>query len=154
MAGLLIAATAGGGMATQGRAAPALVPGSASMAQEGPCPADVPIVRWYVEGFLKEEDPSTRETLGLTEVADEPLRLLGGEKGDAAICAQLYRAVPKAYTVRGKNAPDRATFYQVGNRYILALTGARIREGIFPSGPEQYMGFDLDLQRIGGVIVP
>lgn len=123
--------------------------------QEGPCPADEPGLRSFINHILTSADKaSERQALGFTAIPDQPLRALGSAKGDPAVCAHLYRAVPKGYTVRGKNAPDMVVFYQVGNRYVLALTGARIEEGVPPSGPEQYMSFDQDLNRIGRVLMP
>ncbi len=128
---------------------------SALPAQSGPCPADYPPLRAFVERILaSQEMAEVRDRLGLSHVADQSLRVLGSSREDYPVCARLYQRVPKGYKVRGKNATDTVVFYRTGDRYILALTSAPLREGELPipGAPDQYAGFDLNLNEIGRVI--
>ncbi|MDT8369604.1 MAG: hypothetical protein RQ745_10390 [Longimicrobiales bacterium] len=123
-------------------------------ATPGPCPADEPSVRRFVDHLLHSETKrGEQEALGVTHVTGEPLRLLGDEPEDVRVCASLFREVPTAYHVRGPNAPNTVVFYQIGDRYILALTYTKIPErGPLPLMPERYASYDLDLNKVGGVV--
>lgn len=142
----------------------AAVPASGAVPQSdalptnpGPCPEDYPLLRGFVERLLESDRYAwVREELGLANVADEPLRVLGTTREDYPVCAQLFQEVPKGYKVRGKKAPDTVVCYQIGDRYILALTSAPVRakEPAVPGAPDQFVGYNLELNEVGRVVYP
>ena len=121
--------------------------------QTGPCPADHPLLRQFVERILTADAKAPdREELGLAAVAGQPLNVLGDHQEDYPVCAQLYRKVPREYRVRGKGAPDTVVFYRIGDRYLLALSSLPARPGEARPGPDQFVAYDLALNEIGGMV--
>lgn len=138
-------------------AAAALIPNARAVAQSesGSCPAENPRVRAQLEEILQSDDRMLeREALGLTAVASEPLRLLR-EPDDHRVCKRLGKEIPEGYKVKGDNAPYFAVLYAVGDRYIVAVRSAPIRDiKPRPRHPDQTLAFDSEFGRLGIVIVP
>ena len=138
-------------------AAAALIPNARAAAQSesGSCPEEGPRVRTQLEEILQSDDRMMeREILDLTAVSSEPLRLLR-EPDDHRVCKRLGREIPKGYKVTGDDAPYFATFYVVGDRYIVAVRSAPIRDkNPRPRGPDQTITFDSEFREIAGIIVP
>lgn len=132
-------------------AAPAISQQSAASNSSGPCPSDHPKVRAFVEHLVTQD--WARRALALENVTDEPLRTLGDQREDHPVCVALYKKIPNTYHVRGQNAPNTAVFYRLDDRYILALTITKFSsKGQPPKAPEQFISFDLDLNRLGTVV--
>ena len=70
------------------------------------------------------------------------------------MCKRLGKEIPEGYKVKGDNAPYFAVFYAVGDRYIVAVRSAPIRDiKPRPRGPDQTIAFDSEFRKIAGLII-
>lgn len=122
------------------------------LAQSGPCGEGNDVVTQQITRWLTEpEFDWVREELGVEGLNASALRMLG--VGDQATCARLRRELPKEIKIQGGQASQYAVFFQIGDRYLVALRARPIddRRPSMPP-PDQTVGFDPDFNIVGVIV--
>ncbi|MFW6080222.1 MAG: hypothetical protein ACODAE_11420 [Gemmatimonadota bacterium] len=127
--------------------------GARSGAVATACPGDIPGIRRGLTNIMQVNSTHwlrQRRRLGLTDAEGAEVRVLGDRAVDATVCRRLIARLSRAHRARRDGRPRYdIVFFQVGDRYVIALREARAERRLgVPQMPDRAITFDLSLNRL------